>query len=147
MNNRIEINNPSLYKYKINKSFLAGIVLKGHEVKSIRQGNINLKDSFIKLKNNELFLDKANIDQYKFDTIYEKKNILRDIKILLNKYEILKIKKFLETGHGRTIIPNKIQFIKKLIKIKISLVEKKILKNKKNKILQKISKQETYNII
>ena len=75
-------------KYQKKKN--VGIVLTGTEIKSIRKGKVNLKDSFAQIKNGECFVIGMHISPYEFGNIYNK-DPLRDRKLLLNKSEILKL--------------------------------------------------------
>ena len=83
--------NPTAYhNYNIENKIEAGIVLTGTEIKSIRQGNANLKDSYAVLKNGEVFIIGMHISPYEHGNIFNK-DPLRDRKLLLNKREIAKL--------------------------------------------------------
>lgn len=83
--------NPNAYhNYEILEKIECGIVLTGTEIKSIRQGKVNLKDSFAQIKNGECFAIGIHISPYEFGNIYNK-DPLRDRKLLLNKSEINKL--------------------------------------------------------
>ena len=94
----IEINNrKAKFDYEIVDTIEAGIVLKGTEIKSIRLGNANLKDSYAVIKNNEVFLLGMHISIYKEGNIFNHDE-LRTRKLLLHKKEILKIQNKIALG-------------------------------------------------
>lgn len=107
--------------YKIKQTFQAGIVLFGDEVKAIKTQKINLQGSYIKIKNNQAYLTNIKIPLYKksnINTIKHEQN--RDIKILLSKKEIIKLKTFVDQK-TYTIIPTKVYLKNNLIKIEIAI--------------------------
>ena len=90
-NTKLIAKNPNAYhNYEIIEKIECGIVLTGTEIKSIRQGKVNLKDSFAQIKNGECFVIGMHISPYEFGNIYNK-DPLRDRKLLLNKSEINKL--------------------------------------------------------
>jgi len=120
----IEINNrKAKYDYEISETIEAGIVLKGTEIKSIKLGNANLKDSYAISKNREIFLLGMHISPYKEGNIFNHDE-LRTRKLLLHKKEILKIndKLFIE---GYTLIPIKLYFKKNKAKILLGIAKGK----------------------
>ena len=78
------------HNYTIIDTIETGIVLSGTEIKSIRNGKVNLKDSYAGIRNGELFIYNLHISPYEFGNIYNK-NPLRDRKLLVNKNEINKL--------------------------------------------------------
>ena len=87
----MEIKNKKAYfDYYIEKEYEAGIELKGTEIKSIRNGSANLKDSYARVKNNEVFVINMFISKYEFGNIFNHDE-RRERKLLLHKQEILKI--------------------------------------------------------
>ncbi|NCF75202.1 MAG: SsrA-binding protein SmpB [Xanthomonadaceae bacterium] len=118
-------NKKVLFDYEILEKFEAGIVLTGAEVKSAKQGQINLKGSYITFLNNEPFLANARISPYKAATKTQKDyDPQQKRKILLRKKEILRLKGKLETK-GLTITPISVYTKNNLIKIEICLVKGK----------------------
>ena len=116
----MEINNKkAYYDYFIEDTYEAGIVLKGTEVKSIRQGNVNLNDSYAYLKNREVFLINMFIAPYKQGNQFNQPE-RRTRKLLLKKQEILKINNKINK-EGYTLIPLKLYFKKDKAKILIGL--------------------------
>ncbi len=120
----MEIKNKKAYfDYEILESFEAGIVLKGTEIKSIRDGKVNLKDSYAVIKNNEVFLLNTHISQYKEGNIFNHEET-RTRKLLLHKKEIKKIKEQLEV-QGLTLVPLKLYFKGEYAKILLGLAKGK----------------------
>ena len=120
----MEIKNKKAYfDYEILESFEAGIVLKGTEIKSIRDGKVNLKDSYAVIKNNEVFLLNTHISQYKEGNIFNHDET-RTRKLLLHKKEIKKIKEQLEI-QGLTLVPLKLYFKGEYAKILLGLAKGK----------------------
>ncbi|MBC7195727.1 MAG: SsrA-binding protein SmpB [Deferribacterales bacterium] len=133
-------NKKAFHDYEIIENFEAGIELKGTEVKSCKSGKVNLRDSFVKIKDGEAFLLNAHISEY------EKGNIsnhepTRTRKLLLHKREINRlIGKAQEKG--LTIIPLKIYLKKNLVKVEIALAKGKQAHDKRNTIKEKDLKKE-----
>ena len=91
METKLIAKNPTAYhNYNIESKLEAGIVLFGTEIKSIRNGKVNLKDSYAYIKNAEVFVSGMHISPYEHGNIFNK-NPLRDKKLLLNKKEINKL--------------------------------------------------------
>lgn len=105
----IEIQNKKAkFDYEIIDTYEAGIVLTGTEIKSIRAGKAQLKDSYATIKNREVFLLNMHISQYKQGNIFNH-NETRTRKLLLHKKEILKLRDKVEIG-GFTLVPIKLYF-------------------------------------
>jgi len=117
--NIISTNRKSSYLYDIISKFEVGIQLKGFEVKAIREGNVNITESHVTIKNNEIFIIGMHIGEYSH-LGYANHDPLRDKKLLMHKYEILKIKSKFETK-GFAIVPLKLYFKKGKAKIEIAL--------------------------
>ena len=137
----MEIKNKKAYfDYEILESFEAGIVLKGTEIKSIRDGKVNLKDSYAVIKNNEVFLLNTHISQYKEGNIFNHDET-RTRKLLLHKKEIKKIKEQLEI-QGLTLVPLKLYFKGEYAKILLGLAKGKKLYDKRDSIAKKDMRRE-----
>ena len=122
----IEINNrKAKYDYFIEEEIESGIVLKGTEIKSIREGKANLKDCYAIIKNNEVFLLNMYISKYENGSIFNHEE-RRTRKLLLNKKEILKLRDKVEIS-GYTLVPIKLYFKKNRAKILLG-----VAKGKKN---------------
>ena len=130
-------NRKATHEYEIIDKFVAGIVLKGFETKSILQGNCSLAEGYVSIKNNEAFLKQVHVDKYRqansFDDIDEK----RDRKLLLNKSEIRKIAKSTQEK-GLTVIPLDLHYSDtKKIKLTIAIAKGKKTYDKRHALKQK----------
>ena len=135
-------NRAAAHEYFIIDSFEAGIVLDGGEVKSLKQGGGNLKDSFCFIENGEMFLKNAHITVYERAGAFNVKAAKRERKLLLKKQEIAKIKsKVAEQGY--TLIPLKMYLKGSLIKVELGLCKGKHTYDKKQTIKEKDIKRET----
>lgn len=130
---KITTNKKAYFEYSVLESFDAGIILIGNEVKSIRGNNVTIEDSFVYIKNGELFIKNMKVAKYKQSHMLDKHDENRDKKLLLNRKEINKIEKLIQ-GVGTTIIPLEVFISKNLIKIKIGVCKGKKLWNKKEDI-------------
>lgn len=140
-NNSITINNREInFKYNIIQKMECGIELRGTEVKSIRQGKCNLKDSFAYIKDNEVFLKNMYISEYDFGNI-NNVNPTRDRKLLLNKYEILKINNIIKQG-GYTLIPSKLYLNRRWVKVELAVCVGKKLYDKRQTLKEKEAKKQ-----
>ena len=119
------LNRKASFNYYIEDTYEAGIVLKGTEIKSIRAGKCNIKDSYVIIKNNEAYLLNTHISHYEQGNIFNHEET-RTRKLLLNKKEILKLNDKISI-EGYTLIPLKIYFVKGRAKILIG-----VCKGKKN---------------
>lgn len=119
--NNIIAKNPNAYhNYDIRDKIEAGIVLFGTEIKSIRKGKVNLKDSYAIIeKNREVFVYGLNISPYEHGNIYNK-DPLRPKKLLLKKSEIHKLVGIVSTK-GYSLIPTKMYFNKNYVKLEIGI--------------------------
>ena len=112
-----------------------GIVLYGTEIKSIRKGKVNLKDSFAKIYNGECFVIGMHISPYEFGNI-NNKDPLRDKKLLLNKSEINKLIGKVQTK-GYSLVPISIYFKGSLVKLELGIGKGKKLYDKREAIAKK----------
>lgn len=122
-------NRRALYEYEILETLEAGIVLKGTEVKSIRQGSLAFADSWISIRNNEVFLIGLHISPYKQGNRFNV-DPMRERKLLLNRNEI----RYLEAGimqKSLTLIPIKIYFRMGLVKLEIGVARGKKIHDKR----------------
>ena len=137
----IATNKKAYFDYFIISTYEAGIVLVGSEVKSIRLGHTNLKDSFITFSKNEAYIKNMHISSYKDATI-DKIDEKRSRKLLLNKQEINKlIAKTQEKGF--TCVPLKIYLKDNLVKLEIALAKGKHLFDKKKSLAEKDIQRDT----
>ncbi len=133
-------NKKAYHDYFILQSFEAGIVLAGTEVKSLRQGKCSIKESFIKVVDNEIFIFGMHITPYEKGNIFNK-DPLRTRKLLLNRYEINKMVGQVQLK-GHTIMPLKVYLKDGLIKVEIGLAKGKKLYDKREDIAKKDQKRE-----
>lgn len=144
----ISNNKKAYHEYFIEDTFEAGLVLVGGEVKSARQGGMSLNDSFVNIKNNEVFLKNAYIKPFEKTTAFVPDS-KRDRKLLLNKREITKLIRGIKEK-SYTIVPLKVYLKNNLVKVEIALAKGKKLYDKKETLKQKAVdkqiKQETKNI-
>ena len=134
-------NKKAAYEYFLLDSFVCGIVLVGSEIKSIRKGEASLVDSFCAFNGKELFLNNANINQYKFSNQFNHEP-KRPRKLLLTKKELNKIKRKI-TEKGLTIVPINM-FVNKegFCKVTISVAKGKKLYDKRESIKEKDIKRD-----
>jgi SsrA-binding protein len=121
--------------YTINDTIEAGIVLTGTEIKSIRNGKVNLKDSYAGIKNGEAFIYSMHISPYEQGNIYNK-DPLRDRKLLLNRREINKLVGLIKQK-GYTLVPIKLYFSGNFIKLELGIGKGKKLYDKREDIAKK----------
>lgn len=122
------INRQASYNYYIDETYETGIVLTGTEIKSIRNGACNLKDSYAIIKNGEIYLLNTHISPYKQGNIFNHEET-RTRKLLLHKKEILKISNKVNI-EGYTLIPLKIYFKKSKAKLLLGVCRGKKNYNK-----------------
>ena len=129
-------NRQAKFEYFIEETYTCGIVLEGAEVKSIRSGAINLKDSFCAVYKGEVFLKNAHISVYEKQGAFNSRDAKRDRKLLLRRAEINKIVgKVSEKGY--TLVPLLVYFEGSLVKVQMGLCKGKHTFDKKNSIKEK----------
>lgn len=137
---QISYNKYALYEYFVLEKYEAGIVLEGAEVKQLRAGNCNLKDSFCLLKNGELILKNLHIPLYDKAGAFSSKDSKRDRKLLMHRRELDKLAgKINEKGF--TIVPLSLYFSGSLIKAEIALCKGKQNYDKKRTIAERNQKR------
>ena len=143
MNNNIKqiSKNPTAYhNYNIEEKLEAGIVLSGTEIKSIRQGKVNLKDTYAILKKGEVFIVGMHISPYDHGNIFNK-DPLRDRKLLLNKREISKLIG-LTKQKGYSLIPISLYFKGCLVKVELGVGKGKKLYDKRQDLAKKDAERQ-----
>ncbi len=128
----IATNRKANFEYEILDKYEAGFVITGTEVKSLREGKVNLQDSYGRIINDEVWVINLHINEYKYGNINNHEP-LRNRKLLLNKREIRKIKKELQEK-GLTLVPLKIYFKGSLVKVEIGIAKGKKLYDKRESI-------------
>lgn len=134
------VNRQANYNYFVFDKYEAGIVLTGTEIKSIRQGKCNIKDSYAIIKDAEIYLLNMHISSYDFGNIFNHEET-RTRKLLLHKREILKIKNMVEI-EGYTLIPLKIYFVRNRAKVLVGLCKGKKTYDKKESMKEKDIQRE-----
>ena len=128
------------FKYEIVEKYECGVELKGTEVKSIRDGMCNLKDSFALIKNQEVILKNMHIRPYEHGNIYNV-NPLRDRRLLVHKKEILKMLNYIKQG-GYTLVPSKIYSKGRWFKVELCICKGKKLYDKRESLKEKEAKKQ-----
>ena len=138
-------NRKARHDYQLFETFEAGIVLLGTEVKAIREGRVNLKDSYGRVENGEVFLHNAHISPYSHRG-YAEHEPLRRRKLLLNRGEIRKlIGKILERGF--TLVPVRMYFKNGRVKVAISVAKGKRSYDKRETIRRREIDRETRAVV
>ena len=128
--------NPVAYhNYSIDDTLEAGIVLTGTEIKSIRSGKINLKDTYVNIKNGEAFVYGMHISPYEHGNIFNKDPI-RTRKLLLNRREINKLLGYI-SQKGLSLVPTKLYFKGNFVKLEIGIGKGKKLYDKREDIAKR----------
>ena len=136
----ITTNRKAFHDYTIFDKYVAGIVLTGTEIKSIRKNAINLKDSFCKIEENEIFLYNCHISPYDQGNRFNHK-AERTRKLLLTKKEILKMHSKIKKD-GYTIVPLEVFLTRGFAKVEIGLAKGKKLYDKRESIAKKDQQRE-----
>lgn len=138
--------NPVAYhNYTINDKLEAGIVLTGTEIKSIRVGKVNLKDSYVTIKNGEAFIFGMHISPYEHGNIFNK-DPLRTRRLLLNRKEINKLLGLI-SQKGMTIVPIQLYFKNSFVKLEIGIGKGKKLYDKREDIAKKDAERKIQRIL
>ena len=140
------LNRAASHEYFILDRIEAGIVLDGGEVKSLRLGNCNLKDSFCSVHNGELLIRNMHISVYDKAGAFNEKNARRDRQLLLHKNEIIKLKEKVEQK-GLTVVPLKMYFKQAIIKMELGVCRGKHTYDKKQALKEKDLKREKDRIM
>ena len=131
----VSLNKEASFKYEIIDTYICGIELKGTEVKSIRKGNVNIKDGFAIVLNGEVILKNVYIAPFEKGS-YNNGKERRDIRLLLHKEEIMKILGRVSQD-GLTLVPLKMGFEKDKVKLELALCKGKKLYDKRESIKKK----------
>jgi len=136
----ISQNRKAYHDYHIEETVESGIALLGTEVKSLREGRANLKDSYVILKSGEAFLLNCHISPYSHGNIMNHEP-LRTRKLLMHRKEIDRLRGKVE-GKGFTLIPLKLYFKDSFVKVEIGLARGKKLFEKRDTIKEREAKRE-----
>ncbi|MEG1528514.1 MAG: SsrA-binding protein SmpB [Clostridia bacterium] len=136
----VATNKKAFHDYLIVEKYEAGIQLVGCEVKSIRKGEVNLKDSYVRV-DSDLTLIGCHVKNYPQGS-YNNVDPFRQRRLLMNKAEIKRLRsKVIEKGY--TIIPLTVYFLGSLVKVEIALARGKLLYDKRQSIAEADSKRDT----
>ncbi|MBE6842082.1 MAG: SsrA-binding protein SmpB [Oscillospiraceae bacterium] len=141
----ISENRKARHDYFILESFEAGIELVGTEVKSLRQGGVNLKDSWCSIDNGEIFIKGMHISPYEKGNIFNR-DPMRVRKLLMHKREIDKLYGTIKRD-GLTLVPISIYFKGSRVKIQVGLCRGKKLHDKREAVAQRDAKREIDRMI
>lgn len=133
-------NKKAYHDYFIEEKYEAGISLAGTEVKSLRMGRCSIKEAFIRIEHDEVFVYNMHISPYEKGNIFNK-DPLRVRKLLLHRQEIRKIQGHI-TQKGYTIVPLSVYFSGSLVKVEIGLAKGKKLYDKRQDIAKKDQRRE-----
>ncbi|MBE6740252.1 MAG: SsrA-binding protein SmpB [Ruminococcaceae bacterium] len=125
----ITTNKKAFHEYFVLESFEAGIALFGTEIKSIRNGNVNLKDAWCSIDDGELFIKQMHISPYEFGNIFNKDPI-RPRKLLMHRREIMRLLGQVKQ-QGLTLVPLSLYFKGSIVKVQVGLCKGKKLYDKR----------------
>ncbi len=141
MNTKLIAKNPTAYhNYTIDSKLEAGIVLSGTEIKSIRTGQVNLKDTYCLIRNGEVYIVGMHISPYEHGNIFNK-DPLRNRKLLLNRTEINKLIG-LTKQQGCSLIPISLYFKGSIVKLELGIGKGKKLYDKRQDIAKKDAQRQ-----
>ena len=133
-------NKKARHDYFVEDTYEAGIALCGTEVKSLRQGKVNLKDSYVQIKAGEAFLHGCHISPYEKGNIFNR-DPFRDRKLLLHKSEIQKLNaKVMQKGY--TLVPLQLYLVSGRVKLELGVCMGKKLYDKRQALAQRDAKRE-----
>lgn len=135
MSKLIAKNPTARHNYTINSTFEAGIVLTGTEIKSIRNGKVNLKDTYVNIKNGQIFIYGMHIAPYEFGNIFNK-DPLRNRKLLLHRKEIFKLAGMIKEK-GVSLVPISMYFQGNKVKLEVGIGKGKKLYDKREAIAKR----------
>lgn len=134
------VNRKARHDYELFDCYEAGLVLTGTEIKSIRRGKVQMKDSYVSIKDGEAFIKGMHISPYEFGNRFNHEET-RDRKLLLHKNEIRKLDQATRTK-GFTLVPVRIYLQKGLAKMEIALAKGKNLHDKRESARERDVKRE-----
>lgn len=141
METKLIAKNPTAYhNYNIEDKLETGIVLSGTEIKSIRNGKVNLKDTYAILRNGEVFVVGMHISPYEHGNIFNK-DPLRDRKLLLNKREINKLIGLIKQK-GYSLVPISLYFKGSLVKLELGIGKGKKLYDKREDLKKRDAEKQ-----
>ncbi len=134
-------NKRAYHDYFIDETYEAGVALHGTEVKSLRMGKCNIRESFIRIENGEAFVYGMHISPYEKGNLFNR-DPLRIKKLLLHRYEIRKLQEKIKEK-GYTLVPLQVYFKNGMVKVEVGLARGKKLYDKREDIARKDMRRET----
>lgn len=142
MGENIAKNKKAYFDYYFEEKFEAGIVLQGSEVKGLRAGRVNIKDSFVRFVNGEAFLFNAHIGKLETTHHFYGHEERGSRKLLLHKKQIAKMVKAVEKS-GYTVVPLQVYFNdRNIVKVEIAIAKGKLLHDKRHDLKEKDMKRD-----
>lgn len=138
--NVVARNKKALHDYFIEETFEAGLVLRGTEIKSIRQGNVQLKESYARVRDGECYIIGMHISPFDQGNIHNH-DPLREKKVLLHKQQIRKIEARLQK-EGVTLVPLSIKLVNGFAKCDLGIAKGKQVHDKRQDLKEKQAKRE-----
>jgi SsrA-binding protein len=135
----VAVNRKAYHDYHIEENYEAGIVLTGSEIKSVRAGRVNLRGSYARVINDEIFLYDAHISPY--DQAYDQHDPMRPRKLLLHRREISRLMGLIQQK-GLTLVPLRIYFKQRLAKVDLAVARGKKLYDKREDIAKRDAQRE-----
>ena len=132
-------NKKARHEYFVLETYECGIELFGTEVKSVREGKVNIKDAYAGISDGEVFLKGMNISPFEKGNIFNR-DPLREKKLLMHKHEILKLSQSIKE-QGLSLVPLKVYLKNSLVKVEIALVRGKKLYDKREDITKRDAKR------
>ena len=136
----IASNKKAYHEYFIEETYQAGIELVGTEVKALRLGRCNLRDSFVRIEGGEAFVENMHISPYEQGNIFNR-DPLRRRRLLLHRHEINKLHGA-SSRDGFTIVPTRIYLVRSIIKLDVAIAKGKKLYDKREAIAKKDQQRE-----
>jgi len=140
LENTLTTNRKASHDYYIEETYEAGIALSGTEVKSIRAGKVNLKDSYAQIRNGEVYVCNMHISPYEQGNIFNK-DPLRERKLLLHKNEILKLIGY-TSQQGYTLVPLSLYLVRGRVKVKLGVAKGKHNYDKRQALKEKVARRD-----
>ena len=138
--NTITLNRKAFHDYFVEETYEAGIELCGTEVKSIRQGTVNLKDSWCEVENGEMFIRNMHVSPYEKGNIFNR-DPMRLRKLLLHKREIMRLFGYVKQD-GYSLIPLSLYFKGSKVKVSLGLCKGKKLYDKRDDMAKKAANRD-----
>ena len=139
--NQIATNREARFNYFISDTFESGVVLNGSEVKSVREGRVNLNDSYVRILNGEVHVVGMHISPYSHTENISRIDPTQSRKLLLHKHEIEKLAGFI-TRKGFTCVPLSVYFKRGFVKLEIGIGKGKQQHDKRRAIKEKMHQRE-----